>query len=237
MLKKILGKLAMAVPGEMKGYWELHKQYGKLPWSELFTPSIKLCEEGHIISDYLERALIISKDNILQYQDLADIYVNPGTGDVWKKGERIKLPKLGQTLRVIADEGGDVFYNGSIADLLISDIEEFGGIITHEDLNSYAVKWDSPVEMTLLNTYKLYSTPLPSSGSILVYMLNILQDILDSDISVKNYHRIAEAFKHAYAKRTRLGDMDFEESVISVRNDINCEYKRNISYISILNSC
>lgn len=40
------GVKAAGVPGEVKGYWELHQKYGKLEWKELIEPSIKICDEG-----------------------------------------------------------------------------------------------------------------------------------------------------------------------------------------------
>ncbi|KAF7995204.1 hypothetical protein HCN44_004676 [Aphidius gifuensis] len=36
--------LAIGVPGEVAGYWEAHQKYGKLTWSDLFEPNIKLCK-------------------------------------------------------------------------------------------------------------------------------------------------------------------------------------------------
>lgn len=44
------GALAVAVPGELAGYWEAHQRFGKLPWIDLFKPSIELCEKGYILS-------------------------------------------------------------------------------------------------------------------------------------------------------------------------------------------
>lgn len=47
------GPLSIGVPGEVKGYWELHKKYGSLTWKELIEPSIKICEEGFIMSKHM----------------------------------------------------------------------------------------------------------------------------------------------------------------------------------------
>lgn len=58
------GGLSVAVPGELKGYWELHKKYGKLPWATLVEPTIKLCKEGHIVTPYLARIFNLSSNKI-----------------------------------------------------------------------------------------------------------------------------------------------------------------------------
>lgn len=38
----IHGGHAVAVPGEIKGLWELHRLYGLAEWRSLFEPSVKL---------------------------------------------------------------------------------------------------------------------------------------------------------------------------------------------------
>lgn len=47
----------VAVPGEVKGYWELHKKYGSKPWKELVEPSIKLCENGMKLTQHMHDSL------------------------------------------------------------------------------------------------------------------------------------------------------------------------------------
>lgn len=54
----------------------------------------------------------------------------------------------------------------------------------------------------------LHSTPLPGSRDVLAFILNILKHFKLSpqdDVPLLS-HRMAEAFKWAYAKRANLGD-------------------------------
>lgn len=73
-----------------------------------------------------------------------------------------------------------------------------------------------PVTFRLNNGDKIHSMPPPGSGILLGFILNILDGFNFSKNSidgventVRTYHRIVEAFKYAYAKRTELGDTNF----------------------------
>lgn len=54
-----------------------------------------------------------------------------------RAGETYKLPKLAETMRIIAKEGADAVYNGSLTRQLIDDLKTANGIITEEDLANY----------------------------------------------------------------------------------------------------
>lgn len=132
------GGKAVAVPGELKGLWELHQKYGKLPWATLIEPSIKLAREGHIVSPYLQFIFNGSEEDFHSEPSLREIYVNPKTNSTYKLNDLIKRPKLANTLEVIAREGADSIYGGgSLAKELIQEIKARGGILTDEDLLEY----------------------------------------------------------------------------------------------------
>ena len=42
----IIGGLAIGVPGQVKGLYEAHQQFGRLSWAELVQLSIELAEKG-----------------------------------------------------------------------------------------------------------------------------------------------------------------------------------------------
>lgn len=77
-------------------------------------------------------------------------------------------------------------------------------------------EWQTPINVELRNGDTLYSAPPPGSGLLLAFILKILDgynfnqtSIDELDNRILTYHRIIEAFKYAYAKRTELGDMSF----------------------------
>lgn len=82
--------------------------------------------------------------------------------------------------------------------------------------------WMEPVRVQLKNNLVMYSMPPPGSGVLAAYILNILDLFAQenenqvSDTEPLTYHRMAEAFKHAYAQRTKLADPRFVPEVSEV---------------------
>ncbi|XP_065081880.1 glutathione hydrolase 1 proenzyme-like [Ochlerotatus camptorhynchus] len=206
------GGLAIATPGVIKGFWELHQRYGKLKWKELFEPVIQLARDGVKVSQFLVSALQSERNRLRTIPSLRELFVNPETEDVWQGGDVLKYTVLGDTFEVIANEGVDSLHgeNGTLLPKILEDLKEFGSIITKEDFLNYKPRWLAPASTTLQQGSSVYSMPLPGSGTIAIYMLNLLDgyDDLHPDDSL-TWHRVLESFKHAYGLRTRLGDPEF----------------------------
>ena len=67
-----IGSLSIAVPGEISGLYEAWKQFGRVPWSELFQPTIQLCEEGFAVEKSMATSIefaesIIRNDPLLRF--------------------------------------------------------------------------------------------------------------------------------------------------------------------------
>ncbi|XP_035691050.1 glutathione hydrolase 1 proenzyme-like isoform X2 [Branchiostoma floridae] len=219
------GGLAVAVPGEIRGYWEAHQRYGKLPWRDLFQPAIQLAEEGFCIGKAMAIAIDRTKDGIESPDShMCDVFCDENN-NVLGENQIMKWPKLAETLRAVADGGADAFYTGDIARNLAKDIQDANGIITEQDLRDYEAEMTSPLNITLDGGMTVLSPPPPSSGAVLSLILNILDgyrlnasSVDGTDNQILTYHRIVEAFKFAYAKRTELGDPNFIEIDELVRN-------------------
>ena len=72
---------------------------------------------------------------------------------------------------------------------------------------AFRVQFGTSVSMDL-GRHTLHSFPLPGSGVVLAYILNVLKrfNISPGDDTPVLYHRMAEAFKWGYAERSKLGD-------------------------------
>lgn len=165
------------------------------------------------------------------------MYVNPQTGDVYREGDTLHNPQLAETLKIIAREGADAIYSstGSLGHALVNEIQAHGGIVTMDDLRVYQPKFAPSVSAKLFQGDTLHTTPIPSSGCVLAFILNILEgykfqegsfDFHRGDKLI--YHRIVEAFKFGFGMRTALGDELTVEVVETVRELLDVDFANHI---------
>ena len=208
------GYLAPGVPGSVRGLEAAHKKFGKLPWKDVVMPGVTLAEQGFVISAGLARSLNSELTAMAKFPASVAAYGKPGGGP-WAAGDRLALPDLARTLRAIATDGPDVFYEGWIADRIAEDMKANGGLISKEDLAGYEAKVRVPVKGTYRG-FDIISMPPPSSGGVaLIEMLNILEPLdLRSKglLTAPALHAQIEAMRRAYLDRARhLGDPDFSD--------------------------
>jgi gamma-glutamyltranspeptidase/glutathione hydrolase len=210
------GGLAVAVPGEVAGLAEMVKRWGKRGFGACVDPAQKLAAKGAPASWHLAEALAsLAKEPAPADPVFAKMFLGP---TMPKEKDVFKRPELAATLAKLRAGGPAAFYKGPIAAEIVKAVDAEGGVLTAQDLATYA-----PVERTPLETthrgLRVVTMPPPSSGGVaLVETLGILdalyptEDALPKDgpTSPAYIHALAEAFKHAFADRARyLGDPDF----------------------------
>lgn len=208
--------LIIAIPGELKGYWALHQRYGRLAWKSLVQPTIDLCRKGHMVTAYLSRILKITEAKLLAEPSMREVFINPQTNKTWREGDYIKRLALAESLEVIANEGVHALYskNGTLLPKLMKDLKNFDSILTEEDFYNYEPKWEQPSSLAIRGGNTVHSFPLPGSGTLLNFMLNVLEGYQDLNLKKPlTWHRVVESFKHSYGHRTRVGDPGFVSAI------------------------
>lgn len=207
-----LGYLAAGVPGTVKGMSAMLDKYGTKSLSELMQPAIDLAENGFVITDRQSETMVEVKSDLAKFATTRKYFLKKD-GSIYKGGETLVQKDLAKTLRLIQKEGESAFYRGKIADLIVTDMQNNGGIISKQDLEQYNVIWRKPVEGTYRG-YKIISMSPPSSGG--THIIQILNTMENADIgklgfgSSQSIALMAEAMRQAYADRSvYMADPDF----------------------------
>ncbi len=219
--RSLVGYQASGVPGTVMGLWQAHQRFGSLPWQRLLQPAITYAEKGFMVSLALENRAQWFKGWIADKATTPLNFMDYFGG--LKSGSVFKQPELALTLRRIANQGADDFYQGETARLLVKEMQAHEGLITLNDLKGYQAKWREPVVGEWLGR-KVVSAPPPSSGGVAIVQLLKLKQLLAAKLkaalqqakqdgvpeqAVKT-HFYAELEKRVYADRAHfLGDPDF----------------------------
>lgn len=208
---------AIAVPGEVMGYYRAHSRFGSLPWKQIVEPALKICEEGYIMTQHQHMALGL-KPSVKNDTLLRSVFVNNATGEFHKIGTKIMPPKeLCQTYMNLSKNGPLDFYNGSLAKEIAADLKELGSHVTADDLEAYNADVVSSISMPL-GKDTLYAVPPVGSGTVVSHIVSILNGYNFTKDSLANdtakalfFHRMTEAFKYGFAKRWELSDLRFND--------------------------
>jgi gamma-glutamyltranspeptidase/glutathione hydrolase len=214
----VTGALAVAVPGEVAGLLQAMKRFGSLPLQVLMAPAIRYAAQGFPLDLTLRYAIERQLMNMRKFPDLGRVFL--ARNEVPAEGELIRQPELAETLRAIAAEGADVFYQGWIAQAIVEAVKKEGGVLTLQDLKNYKTVWREP----LIGSYRnrtVIAMPPPSSGGVaLLQMLRVLDGYQLHNLvhnSATYLHLLAEVMKHAFADRAQyLGDPDFIKAPVKM---------------------
>uniref|UniRef100_A0A670ZWW3 Gamma-glutamyltransferase 5 n=1 Tax=Pseudonaja textilis TaxID=8673 RepID=A0A670ZWW3_PSETE len=226
------GSQWIAVPGELRGYEEAHRRYGRLPWKDLFEPTIEMLGLGIRVSDVLSQFLKILAPH-LNNSSSCRLLCND-RGAVLSSGEALHWAALEKTLKAVAENGAAEFYSGRTAEKLVQDVRAEGGTLTLEDLKNYHIELMKPVNMSL-DKYTIFSAPRPAAGSVLFFILNVLKgfnftkvDLEEPNRRARAYHYIAETLKFANGQRAKLDDPKFSEIKEEMMSDAFADHIRQL---------
>ena len=228
----VVGGRSVGTPGVVKMLELVHREHGKLPWAQLFTPAIELADNGFKVSARL--ATLLQDEKYLKADPVAAAYFYRPDGTPVNVGALLKNPALADVLRQIASQGSNALLTGKVAQAIVTKVQSHPtnpGKLGLSDLAAYQPKKRDPIchdYRALAKTYVLCGMPPPSSGAITVgQILGILNNTpaailalvtdagsapatLGPTPSADWLHLYTEASRLAFADRAQyLGDPDF----------------------------
>lgn len=209
----LTGHLAAGVPGSVDGMLHALDRWGSLSREQVLAPAIRLAREGFAMTERTHRMLNSSRtrDRMLRYRASADLFYPEGTA--FPPGKIFRQPELANTLELIAKNGRAGFYEGEVADHLVTEMKRGGGIIRPIDLKTYRCVERDPIRFKT-ESGSAITMPPPSSGGVCLAQISRMMENARIQVSEagssRHLHWMAESMRRSFADRnTWLGDPDF----------------------------
>jgi len=208
-----IGPLAAGVPGLLATLERLAIDHGSLHWQDALLGAAQVAEEGFVLSPNYARVLKSAAADLRRFPSSAQILLD-SSGQAWPAGHRLHQPDLAHSLRQIAEQGSDWFYQGDFAELTERLLNPAGGVLAAADFANYHPVQRSPIRSDY-RQYQVIGFPPPSSGGIHnAQMLGMLAGFdveeLFAESPAQGLHLLLEVMKRAMADRAHwLGDADF----------------------------
>lgn len=211
----VVGGRSVGTPGTIKLMAELHKRYGRKPWSDLLKPAEKMALDGFIVSPRLAHSVESNKAHLSRYPETKAYFFNLDNSPI-QAGQRLKNLAYARTLSELAMHGPDIFYHGKIGKDIVRQVNHVvdnPGVLSEADLANYQVKQRKPVCLPY-KQYDICGMGPPSSGGLTVgQIMGITEQFNLAKMgpnSPEAWQIIGDASRLAFADRGRyMADTDY----------------------------
>jgi gamma-glutamyltranspeptidase/glutathione hydrolase len=200
----------VTVPGAVALWADAADELGVLGLAALLEPARELAERGFPVAPVTARSWAEGEALLGRDEAAAATYLLGGRAP--REGELMRLPDLARTFATLAAEGPRAFYEGEIAERIVTATRAAGGFLELEDLAGHRSRWVEPISAGYRGL-EVYELPPPTTG---VAALMILRALAREDVgalpplSAERIHLEARAKQRAFeALHDHVGDPDF----------------------------
>lgn len=202
---------AIGTPGLVALWKTAHDRDGRLPWARNFEPAIRLAEQGFALTSRTANWLtrLAPRVPLVDNPDIRAVFFD-AAGKPFPEGTIRTNPAYAATLRKIASEGPKGFYEGEIAQAIVTAAQAGprAGTLALSDLKNYQVR-ERPVLCRPFRVYRVCTNSAPGSGTTVLEILGLYQESdqrdraggIEPDGSVDVWSRFIETSRAAYADR------------------------------------
>ncbi len=159
------GPQSVTVPGAVAGWDLLSSRFGRLGLDACLADAIDVADRGYAVSPNTAGAWDGSSTRTASWAAAA---VPPELSPAPKAGERVRLPDLAGTLRLLADEGPSAIYTGRVAEAMCS-----ASWLEESDLADYEAAWTEPLRVGYRGV-EVVELPPPTQGVAALEALALL---------------------------------------------------------------
>jgi len=193
---------AVTVPGAVDAWVMMAQRYGRIGMERILAPAIAIAEEGFRVTPRVVRDWIRLEGKLGRNDATAKMFLPAGRAP--RVGDRFANPALARTLRAIAREGRDAFYEGEVADEIVGLLKSLGGAHDKSDFAEFRAFETQPVSARFRGRDVLECPP-NGQGLAALIILRILDGFPLEELSeADQIHLLAEATKAAYRQRDLL---------------------------------
>ena len=187
-----IGAGSIAVPGMVAGIHRIYREKCSLPIEELIKPAVCYAENGINLSPMQASFVKLLEPIFTATEEAKKIYA-PG-GKLIDEKTVYKNPDYACFLKLFAEEGAWIFYEGEVADRVEQLFIKNRGLIRKEDLRRYTVEEKDPIYFRFRG-YDIFTNAPPSPGGLLIgFTLKLLEDLeLKSYGSLQHLSALIEA--------------------------------------------
>ena len=209
----VVGGRSVGTPGTPALLEAVHQRWGKLEWDILLAPAAAMAETGFTVSPRLASLVMDDAERLAISPSTAAYFLPDGVPIA--AGVTLKNPDYARTLEILAEQGADAFYTGSIAADIVATVqgaEGNPGVLSQVDLSIYQVKERAAV-CAPYRAHEVCGMGPPSSGALAVgQILGLLQgyDLSAGPKDPNVLRLIGDASRLAFADRGRyVADSDY----------------------------
>ena len=212
-----IGLGSVAVPGNFAGLFHIHQKFGKIPLREIATPAIEAAKNGVTVTPYIQYNINLVAQVLNACKISRPIYL-PG-GKALEVGEKYALPEFSDLLEYLSKKGPREFYEGEIAQKIVKDSKELGGHLTMDDFLDFSVYEKKPLSFDYRKFEVLTNPPPSAGGSLIAFMLKLLERIPLSEFSYGSRQHLEHLVKvMQFSNRARAARFDqhnYKDDVLS----------------------
>ncbi|WP_163165283.1 gamma-glutamyltransferase [Arthrobacter sp. Alg241-R88] len=223
--KQATSGISVGVPGTPATWERALDRWGSMSLGEALEPAIDVAEDGFVVDETFRLQTLENRERFLPFEATRELFLPGPENDAPAVGAVFRNEDIAETYRLLGQKGVDEFYEGPLAEEIVSTVRNApsspgqsalpgpAGVMTTEDLDDYKALDQDPTHVEYRG-YDVYGmAPSSSGGTTVGEALNILE-VFDlpslREDKPKVLHHYLEATALAFADRGKyVGDPAF----------------------------